>query len=259
MPKHISYVDDAYLKAAAKLLRSFKRRTYEWMQIRPGDSVLDVGCGAGVDTIPLQVLVGPFGRVVGVDYDRGMLSHARVGAETSGYGEHLLHVCSDAMSLPILSSIFDSCRSERLFQHLIYPELVLGEMLRVTKPGGHVVVLDTDHGTWSVDTPYKDIERRITRFKSENFGNNGYAGRQLYRLFRQAGLKEVSCEIVSGYFTDYELARFMFMLDEVEPAVVKAGVVSEEELALWRTSLEAAARGGYFFCSESMVLAVGKK
>jgi len=171
-----------------------------------------VGCGAGADTIPLQSLVGPFGRVVGVDYDRAMLSRARVGADVADGGEHLLHVCSEAMNLPLESDMFDSCRSERLFQHLTHPELVIGEMLRVTKPGGHVVVLDTDHGTWSVDTPYKDIERRITRFKAEHFGNNGYAGRQLYRLFRQTGLKDLSCEIVSGYFTDYELARFMFRL-----------------------------------------------
>ena len=110
-----------------------------------------------------------------------------------------------------------------------------------------------------MDTPYKDIERRITRFKAEHYGHNGYAGRQLYRLFRQAGLKEITCEIISGYFTDYELVRFMFMLDEVEPAVVKAGVISNDELALWRDSLETAARGGYFFCSESMVLVVGQK
>ena len=71
-----------------------------------------------------------------------------------------------------------------------------------------------------MDTPYKDIERRITRFKAEHYGHNGYAGRQLYRLFRQAGFKDITCEIISGYFTDYELVRFMFILDEVEPAIV---------------------------------------
>jgi ubiquinone/menaquinone biosynthesis C-methylase UbiE len=257
--KQTGYVNEDYLRAAAELLRSFKQRTYDRMQIHPGDSVLDVGCGAGADTIPLRSLVGPTGRVVGVDYDCEMVSRARVGTEDAGSGKQLFHICSDATYLPLRSDMFDSCRSERLFQHLTHPELVLNEMLRTTKPGGRVVVLDTDHGTWSVDTPYKDIERRITRFKAEHFGHNGFAGRQLYRLFRQSGLKDVTCEIVSGYFTDYELVRFMFMLDEVEPAVLKAGVVSEEELALWRASLEAAARGGYFFCLESMVLAVGKK
>jgi len=45
----------------------------------------------------------------------------------------------------------------------------------------------------------------------------------------------------------------------VEPAAVKAGVITEEELVRWRASLEAAAANGTFFCSESMVLAVGTK
>lgn len=258
MPKQPGYVNEDYLRASAELLHTFKLRTYEKMQIRAGDTLLDVGCGAGADTIPLKDLVGTSGRVVGVDYDSEMLSRAHAKVDP-GSREHLFHFCSDAINLPLASNSFDSCRSERLFQHLKQPELAIEEMLRVTKPGGRVVVLDTDHGTWSVDTPFKDIERRITRFKAENYGNNGFAGRQLYRLFRQAGLKDVTCEIVSGYFTDYKLVRFMFMLDEVEPAAVKAGVISEEELSLWRTSLEKAADGGYFFCSESMVLAVGRK
>lgn len=252
-------MNENYLRAAADLLRPFKQITYERMQIHSSDSVLDVGCGTGADTIPLKELVGIDGRVVGVDFDREMLSRAQTAVKEPGGGGHLYHICSDATCLPLISNSFDSCRSERLFQHLPHPELAVSEMLRVTKPGGRVVVLDTDHGTWSVDTSYKDIERRITRFKAERFGHNGYAGRQLYRLFRQAGLKDVTCEIVSGYFTDYKLVRFMFMLDEVEPAALKAGVVSAEELALWRASLEAAARGGCFFCSESMVLVVGTK
>ncbi len=259
MPNQPGYVNEDYLKYAAELLRSFKQRTYERMEIHSGDSVLDVGCGAGADTVPLRELVGAHGRVIGVDYDREMLVRARLGAEAAGAEDGVLHVCSDATCLPLFSGSFEACRSERLFQHIPHPETALAEMLRVTKPGGHVVVLDTDHGTWSVDTPEKDIERRLSRFKADHFGQNGYAGRQLYRLFRQAGLKDVKCEIISGYFTNYELVRFMFMLDEVEPAALKAGVISGEELIRWRDSLETAARGGYFFCSESMVLAVGRK
>jgi ubiquinone/menaquinone biosynthesis C-methylase UbiE len=259
VPNPTGYVNEDYLKAAAELLRSFKQRTYERMQVHSGDSVLDVGCGSGADTIPLWQLVGKDGHVVGLDYDHKMLTRASVNAVGAKVEKSLFHICADANNLPLESNSFDSCRSERLFQHLQDPGLAMAEMLRVTKPGGRVVVLDTDHGTWSVDTPYKDIERRITRFKADHFGHNGYAGRQLYRLFRNAGLKEITCEIVSGYFTDYGLVRFMFLLDEVEPAALKAGVINENELALWRTSLESAARQGSFFCSESMILAVGKK
>jgi len=257
--KSLGYVDQKYLDAAAGLLRQFKERTYERMQIQSGASLLDVGCGAGADTIPLARRVGAAGKVIGVDHDREMVARARSAAETANVNERVIHIYADASRLPLASDSFDASRSERLFQHLPRPDLALVEMVRVTKPGGRVVVLDTDHGTWSVDTPERDIERRITRFKADHFGHNGYAGRQLYGLFRRAGLQDVTCEIVSGYFTDYELVRFMFMLDEVEPAAVKAGVISEEELNRWRASLESAARSGTFFCSESMVLAVGVK
>ena len=97
MLKRPGYVNEDYLKAAAELLRSFKQRTYDRMQIHKGDPVLEVGCGAGADTIPLKTLVGPYGRVIGVDYDRKMLSRAKVGAEAAGGGEHLFHICSDAL------------------------------------------------------------------------------------------------------------------------------------------------------------------
>jgi ubiquinone/menaquinone biosynthesis C-methylase UbiE len=257
--KSLGYVDSNYLKAAADLLRPFKERTYDRMGISIGAAALDVGCGAGADTIPLAERVGTAGRVLGVDRDREMVARARSAAEAAGIQGRVRHLRADASSLPLKSDSFDACRSERLFQHLPHPEPALAEMVRVTRRGGRVVVLDADHGTWSVDTPERDIERRITRFKADAFGHNGYAGRQLYGLFRRAGLRDVTCEVVSGHFTDYGLMRFLFLLDEVEPAAVKAGILNREELLRWRASLESAARGGTFFCSESMVLVAGVK
>ena len=159
MLKRPGYVNEEYLKAAAELLHSFKQRTYDRMQIHKGDSVLDVGCGAGADTIPLKTLVGPYGRVVGVDYDGKMLSRAKVGAEAAGGGEHLFHFCSDALKLPFLSDVFNSCRSERLFQHLLQPELALAEMLRVTKLGGRAWL------SW-MPTTARGLWIRLTRISS---------------------------------------------------------------------------------------------
>jgi ubiquinone/menaquinone biosynthesis C-methylase UbiE len=88
------------------------------------------------------------------------------------------------MSLPFETDYFDSCRSERLFQHLSNPAQALSEMTRVTKSGGWVVVLDTDWGSLSTNSDETDIERRLARFMAESFLQNGYSGRKLYRLFK---------------------------------------------------------------------------
>ena len=96
------------------------------------------------------------------------------------------------MSLPFETDYFDSCRSERLFQHLSNPAQALSEMTRVTKSGGWVVVLDTDWGSLSTDSDETDIERRQARFLAESSLHNGYSGRKLYRLFKQQNLVDIS-------------------------------------------------------------------
>ena len=139
MSKSNGYVDPEFLRVTGNLLNHIKQRSYELMQIQPGHRVLDLGCGPGTDTIPLAALVGANGRVIGADYDEAMITEALQRAEQAGVNAWVEHQCVDAMSLPFATDYFDSCRSERLFQHLHHPELALAEMIRVTKPGGWVI------------------------------------------------------------------------------------------------------------------------
>ena len=57
----------------------------------------------------------------------------------------------------------------------------------MTKSGGWLVVVDTDHATLSVDTPEVDLERRLMRVHVEKRINNIFSGRQLYRQFKKQG------------------------------------------------------------------------
>ena len=205
MEQQRGYVDPEYLRMAAELTDQVKTRSYENMRARLGQRVLDVGCGTGIDTAALVRLVGDKGHVVGVDHDAEMVGEADRRASEAGVGTWVTHKVCDAEALPFASGEFDSCRSERVFQHLPHAERVLSEMIRVLKPGGWVVVVDTDWGTFSTDTPETDIERRLARVKSESTTNNGYAGRQLRRLFIQQGLTDISVELFPLCVTDYAL------------------------------------------------------
>lgn len=258
-PGEIGYVGVAYLNKAAELLEKEKHRSYELMRIAIGDKVLDVGCGPGTDTLPLAQRVSPSGQVHGVDVDPDMIQVARRRTAEAGLERILYHYHAEVYHLPFPDNDFDSCRSERVFQHLVSPEVAIAEMGRVTKPGGSVVVLDADHGTWSTNTPETDIERRLTRFFADSQQRNGYVGRQLYGLFQGCRLNEIESEIIPSIHTDYAEYREVFCMDKVEEEAVEAGVVSEREIGRWRHSLESADREGCFFSSACLVMVSGRK
>ena len=253
------YVDPEFLSVIGKLLNHIKQRSYELMQIQPGHKVLDLGCGPGTDTIPLAHLVGANGWVVGVDYDETMISEALQRAEHAGVNAWVEHQCVDAMSLPFATNYFDSCRSERLFQHLHHPELALAEMIRVTKPGGWMVVVDTDWGSLSTDSDEIDIERRLVRFLAESFLHNGYSGRKLYRLFKQQHLADISFEVFPMATPSYALARQGTLAERIEQEALKAGVITSDELNRWQTGLEQADSEGVYFSSVNIMLLAGRK
>jgi ubiquinone/menaquinone biosynthesis C-methylase UbiE len=248
-----------YLRLVAEMVAKHKRRTYELMQLQSGHTVLDVGCGPGTDTIELGRLVGSAGQVIGVDHAQNQVDVADEKTQEAGVAAWVMHRVADATALPFEPNTFDSSRSERVFQHLRQPQLALAEMIRVTKPQGWIVVLDTDWSTLSTDTPEIDIEQRINRFHVERGFASGFVGRQLYRMARQQGLMNIHIEMAPTFVTNCAIGRRGAMLDETEQAALEAGVITQEELERWRRSLEEADERSEYFASINQVMLAGQK
>jgi len=253
------YVGSEHLHLLGNFLNGLKKSTYDCMKIKPGDKVLDVGCGSGIDTIGLSQIVGPTGQVCGVDYDMEMIRESEQHAEEEGVSAWVKHNQADATSLPFDTGYFDSCRCERLFQHLPNPAMVLKEMSRVTKVGGMVVALDTDWGTLSVDTDENDIERRLALFHAEYMLNNGFSGRQLYRLFKKQGLGNVSLEVFPIVVTNHALERQIVGTDQLEHEAIAKNIITEEELQRYQANAEQADSDGVYFGTCCMMLVSGQK
>jgi SAM-dependent methyltransferase len=122
MTKWQSAIDASYLHMAAEYLKQVKEYTYSRMHLQPGYSVLDVGCGPGIDTTALARLVGSMGKVVGVDYDADTnytLAHA--GLLLENIAQHAL--ASGFLSESELQRLLESFQqldAERaFFAHLI--------------------------------------------------------------------------------------------------------------------------------------------
>lgn len=100
--------------------------------LRPGDAVLDAGCGTGRAMPALRAAVGPGGTVLGADLTGAMLESAvRAGRGGSG-----LLVQADAARLPLRARALDAVFAAGLVSHLSRPGPGLAELARVVRPGG---------------------------------------------------------------------------------------------------------------------------
>lgn len=100
--------------------------------LRPGDRVLDAGCGTGRALTPLRTAVGPSGVVAGVDLTPAMLQAAvRAGRNRDGR-----LVLADVAALPLRPGSLDAVFAAGLVAHLPRPAENLRELVRVVRPGG---------------------------------------------------------------------------------------------------------------------------
>ncbi len=254
------YVNTSYLAKIAELSRQIKNRTYEVMQVETGHHVIDIGCGPGSDTLPLAKLTGPTGSVVGFDYDLAMVQEAERLAKQAQVQDYVHHFSTPIPPIPYPDGAFLSARSERVFQHISDPQPLLNEMRRVTRPGGWVVVVDTDHSSISadiLDDSLVDIEWGLRRARVEMF-NNGFSGRKLYRQFIIAGFRDVTVELFPITVTSNVEGRYATAADKVEKYAIAKGIVTEEEVRRLQGAQEKADQEGISFGYGVILLVAGK-
>lgn len=236
--------------------QQYKARTFALLDLQPGQRVLDVGCGTGQDAQALAERVAPDGEVVGLDFSQAMIDEAR--RRSQGAPLPVTFVQGDAHQLAFEDSTFDRCRGDRTFQHLPDPERALAELIRVTKPGGLVLIVEPDHETLVVDTPYKEVTRRFLAFRADGL-RQGDVAHRLFALYQELGLTEVGVEPMTEIATDYAAINGVMGFDRGMRTAAEHGVVTRDEAERWIAYVEEAARTGRFFYAMTFFITVGRK
>ncbi len=110
-------------------------------ELRPGERVVDVGCGAGIDSLIAAKKVGPDGRVIGVDMTPSMLEKARQGAKEAGL-RNVEYREGYAEELPVEDGWADVVISNGVLNLMPDKAAALEEMSRVLKPNGRLQIGD---------------------------------------------------------------------------------------------------------------------
>ncbi len=133
--------------------KAWRKFTMRKMNVRPGQTSLDLCCGTCDWTIALAKASGT-GKTIGLDFSRNMLDVGQAKVDKAGLSDQISLVQGNAMELPFEDNSFDYVTIGFGLRNVPDYEQVLREMLRVAKPGGRIVCLEMSKPTWQ---PFKGI------------------------------------------------------------------------------------------------------
>ncbi|WP_342641604.1 methyltransferase domain-containing protein [Rhodoligotrophos ferricapiens] len=211
-------------------------------QVTPGASVLDVGCGFGLETERLFAAAAPDGLICGIDKSAAFITEARRRAAEKGMD--IAYEVGDATALPYARRQFDVVRAERLLIYLDDPLLAISEMKRVMHRGALLALIEPDLTLMSVNVPNRDLVRRILAHECDTAVHNSWLPGRLRDMLTGAGFKDVSLATrVVVFPQDLAVHYFIPMAEQAE----RARKITADELAEWREALTALhAREGLF-------------
>ena len=108
-----------------------------YAEIPAGSTILDLGCGAGLDTLIVAHRTGPTGQVIGIDFSNSMLDRARRAAQEAGIGNIEFRE-SPAECLPLKNGEIDVAIVNGIFNLNPHREDIFSELFRVVRRDGHV-------------------------------------------------------------------------------------------------------------------------
>lgn len=238
------------------------------MQFKPGEAVLDLGCGPGLWSRIFAQRVQPHGRVVGVDGSAESIAYARQTLEQDPLPGCVEFHQVDFYSIPFDADTFDTTFCGNCLLYVTDPFKMLAEQKRVTKPGGRVISKEPD-GSALILHPVDPLllskvlyaTERALEERPPNAQFDNVAGRKVRGLFLQAGFQDVTTKT-------YAIQKHAPLTPEVKRYIrgsaewygkTGAPYLSKDELQRWQAYLDPNAaqyildREEFYYCTVEMV------
>jgi ubiquinone/menaquinone biosynthesis C-methylase UbiE len=224
---------------------------------QPGERILDIGCGPGLLIEDIAERVAPAGQVTGVDIAHSMLELARRRCARFGTGVTIEE--ANATRLPFDDAVFDAAVSTQVYEYVPDVAAALTELHRVLKPGGRVVIVDTDWDSIVWNTGDRTRMHRILTAWCERFADP-HLPRTLTRQLTDAGLHVQRRDTLVILNPDYDpntysLANARILADYV----TGRGGLTREDVEEWEADLRHLGDTGTYFFSLNRYLFTATK
>jgi arsenite methyltransferase len=222
---------------------------------RPGERALDIGCGPGLLACELARAVGPGGHVLGLDASPSMLAMAARRECGDGAAPVEVAQADVAGPLPVDDRTVDLAVSTQVYEYVADIAGALGEARRALRPGGRLLVLDTDWDSIVWRAPDEGLMERVLAAWDEHLAHRDLP-RRLPQLLREAGFALEERSIVPMLNVGYDPETYSGGLIPIIAAFVpgRRGI-SEDEAAAWVDGLRAMGPDYFFALSRFMFLA----
>ena len=229
------------------------RRMIDMVQPRAGEFVLEVGCGSGVLDRWLARFTSQANPIIGADINKYLLREAMALAVQEHLADIITFQQGDAEALPFPDEHIDVVLSFTVLEEG-NADRMLGELVRVTRPGGRIAVmvraLDIP---WVVNVPLRPELKAKVQTPRGFVASDGCADASLYRRFKRTGLTRVQIFPQLAAFEQAETSQAQF----AHGAILSA--LTPEETQEWHTGIAQAVADGTYFIAQPFHCAVGTK
>ena len=210
----------------AQVLNPLTRGVLERIPKITGGRCLDLGCGQGNTTRLLSEVLEP-GECIGVEYDASLVEYANA---RGGNPPGVRFQRGDAMKLDFPDASFDVVFARYLLVHMPDPMAVIREMLRVVRPGGHVIAYEPDCHTLEIAYPASSVPAFMNRAWAGLFAEP-QMGRKLVAYFRMAGATNLQAgALLNMEYNSIVLKRtYRMTLESLEVAGIAKGLFTREQ------------------------------